>query len=148
MPEHEKSNQDIKEIGTYSIYQLNDSPELRYHRFTSLDSLEKDKLSIDKANYNLVYTETLKSTDTLDSIYTKFNTDHPNDFFGHSLSISDIISVSKDGKDTTYYVDTFGFKEIPNFHEKPSIRQLLDDIKHNEPKPIAKSKTKSNDLEV
>ena len=144
MPEHENN----KEINTYSIYQLNDSPELHYHRFTSLDSLEKDKLSIDKANYNLVYTDTLKSDDTLDSIYMKFNTDHPNDFFGHSLSISDIVSINKEGKATAYYVDTFGFREIPNFHEKPSIRQLLDDIKHNEPKPTAKPKSKSNDLEV
>ena len=66
-------------------------------------------------NYELVYTAPLTEKDDLESIYTRFNIDHPADFKGHSLSVSDIVVLHQDGKDTAHYCDRFGFSQVPEF---------------------------------
>lgn len=66
-------------------------------------------------NYELVYTAELAAGTSLEDIYTRFNINHPHDFKGHSLSVSDIVVLHQNGQDTAYYVDSIGFKELPEF---------------------------------
>ena len=79
------------------------------YRFEPLDAIRNNGLSVKPENYELVYTAPLTEQDSLESIYTRFNIDHPADFKGHSLSVSDIVVLHQDGKDTAHYCDRFGF---------------------------------------
>lgn len=81
----------------------------------SLDWLEKKGLPVDRDNYQMVYAAELSPGETLEDIYTRFNIDHPEDFKGHSLSVSDVVVLHEKGSDTAYYVDSIGFKEVPDF---------------------------------
>lgn len=117
-----------REDQTYSIYQLKSGDETRDYRFESLGHLEARGLSVDPALYTLVYTAPLTDWDTLDSIFQKFNIDHPSDFTGHSLSVSDIIALRKKDETTAYYVDAFGFREVP-FNTVDKEVTIVDDEK-------------------
>ena len=100
---------------TFSIYQLKGGDETLDYRFEPLDSIHRNGLSVDPANYELVYTAPLTERDSLEGIYTRFNMDRPADFTGHSLSVSDIVVLHQDGKDTAHYCDRFGFSQVPEF---------------------------------
>ena len=100
---------------SFSIYQLKGGDETLDYRFEPLDSIHRNGLSVDPANYELVYTAPLTERDSLESIYTRFNMDRPADFTGHSLSVSDIVVLHQDGKDTAHYCDRFGFSQVPEF---------------------------------
>ena len=93
-------------IDTYSIYQLKDSADTRDYRFEPLDRLEQRGLSVAHENYNLVYADKLTSEDTLEGLYQKFNLNHPEDFKGHSLSVSDVVVLCENGKETAHYCDS------------------------------------------
>ncbi len=80
-------------VNNFSIYQLKHNEITRDLRFTSLNQLRTAGLPIVRANYDLVYTAPLSAHETLDSIYTKFNINHPADFTGHSLSVSDVVTI-------------------------------------------------------
>ncbi|MDL2233180.1 DUF3849 domain-containing protein [Ruminococcaceae bacterium OttesenSCG-928-L11] len=99
----------------FAIYQLKDGDELRYHRFASMNQLESDNLTVDRANYNLVYAAPLLPTDTPEEIYRQFNLAHPHDYTGRSVSVSDVIVIQQDGDLTSHYVDNTGFAELPAF---------------------------------
>ena len=115
---------DMKEY--FAIYQLKMDEDLHFHRFTGTSLLEKDNLEIQpKSKYDLMYAgsmlelskqENFKDLmDMLDYIFEVFNIDKPEDFKGHSLSVSDVI-VLNDGVETkAFYVDDIGFIEIENF---------------------------------
>lgn len=113
------------ENNTYEIYQLKSNQITRDFRFEGTDYLKKHGFKVDKENYDLVYHAPLDKKDTLDSIYEKFNLYHPADFRGHSLSVSDVVVFHKDGIDTAYYVDTFGFAEVPEFLQVQLKEQLI-----------------------
>ena len=100
---------------TFSIYQLKSGDETLDYRFEPLDAIRRNGLSVDQANYELVYTAPLTERDDLESIYTRFNIDRPADFTGYSLSVSDIVVLHQDGKDTAHYCDRFGFSQVPEF---------------------------------
>lgn len=100
---------------TYSIYQLIHSDSTDPYLFMSYDWVERKGLSVERDNYQMVYSAELMPGDTLNTLYEKFNLDHPADFKGHSLSVSDVVVLHKDGRDTAYYVDSIGFKELPDF---------------------------------
>ena len=100
---------------TFSIYQLKPGDTTRDYRFEPLDAIRNNGLSVKPENYELVYTAPLTEQDSLESIYTRFNIDHPADFKGHSLSVSDIVVLHQDGKDTAHYCDRFGFSQVPEF---------------------------------
>lgn len=103
---------------TFSIYQLKESDKLRDYSFRSMSELQKYGLSVERGNYELVYTAPLTAADTLDRLYERFNINHPADFKGHSMSVSDVVVVlQRDGIVTSHYVDDFGFKELPAFLE-------------------------------
>ncbi len=107
--------------GRFGIYQLKDTEETRDIRFMSMDYLEMKGIPVSRENYTLVYTGELREGMSLEDIYTQFNVDHPADFTGHSLSVSDVVVLHQDGKNTSHYVDSVGYREIPEFTKELSI---------------------------
>ena len=105
----------------FAIYQLKDGDELRDYRFEGLDWLKSRGLSVERDNYNFVYTEPFtqyaSQRDRLEEIWERFNNDHPADFKGHSLSVSDIVAIKQNGVVTYHYCDSYDFKELPQFAE-------------------------------
>ena len=143
-------------ISAYSIYQLDLSDSTDDLRFMSLDWLEKKGLPVDRDNYQMVYAAELSPGETLEDIYTRFNIDHPEDFKGHSLSVSDVVVLHEKGSDTAYYVDSIGFKEVPDFlggarqpeaKRDVSLRELLDDAKKQAAKAEPKTPEKKKEPE-
>ena len=110
---------------TYSIYQLKHGDETRDLRFEPYDRLQATGNVVDKANYELVYSAELTPGTSLEDIYTRFNIDHPKDFKGHSLSVSDVVVLHQNGQDTAHYVDSFGYKSVPEFLQEQ--KQLTPD---------------------
>ena len=110
---------------TYSIYQLKHGDETRDLRFEPYDRLQVTGNVVDKANYELIYSAELTPGTSLEDIYTRFNIDHPKDFKGHSLSVSDVVVLHQDGQDTAHYVDSFGYKSVPEFLQEQ--KQLTPD---------------------
>ena len=102
-------------VGSFSIYQLKGGNETLDYRFEPLDTIRNNGLSVKPENYEQVYTAPLTAKDNLESIYTRFNVDRPADFTGHSLSVSDIVVLHQNGKDTAHYCDRFGFSQVPEF---------------------------------
>ena len=111
---------------TFSIYQLKRGDETRDLRFEPYDRLQATGHAVDRANYELIYTAPLAPDTSLEDIYTRFNLDHPADFKGHSLSVSDIVVLHQNGKDTAHYVDSIGYREVPEFFKEQG-RQLTPD---------------------
>ena len=110
---------------TFSIYQLKHGDETRDLRFEPYDRLQVTGNVVDKANYELIYSAELTPGTSLEDIYTRFNIDHPKDFKGHSLSVSDVVVLHQDGQDTAHYVDSFGYKSVPEFLQEQ--KQLTPD---------------------
>ena len=111
---------------TFSIYQLKREDETWDLRFEPYDRLQATGHAVDRANYELIYTAPLAPDTSLEDIYTRFNLDHPADFKGHSLSVSDIVVLHQNGKDTAHYVDSIGYQEVPEFF-KEQAQQLTPD---------------------
>lgn len=84
-------------------------------RQTPYERLQAAGLTVDRANYDLVYTAPLNQNTSLEDIYRTFNIDQPKDFKGHSLSVSDVVVLHQNGQDTAHYVDSFGFTQVPEF---------------------------------
>ena len=110
---------------TFSIYQLKHGDETRDLRFEPYDRLQATGNVVDKANYELVYSAELTPGTSLEDIYTRFNIDHPKDFKGHSLSVSDVVVLHQNGQDAAHYVDSFGYKNVPEFLQEQ--KQLTPD---------------------
>ena len=107
-----------KAQGRFQIYQLPDGEKYHGVRFEGLDRLKAEGVQLNKDDYELVYEGIVgefRGNATLEGIFTQFNTNQPADFTGHSLSVSDVIVISVDDKDTAYYCDSFGFAEMPEF---------------------------------
>ena len=100
---------------TFSIYQIKGGDETRDLRFEPYDRLIASGHRVDVKNYALVYSAPLTPGTSLEDIYTRFNIDHPKDFKGHSLSVSDVVVLHQNGQDTAHYVDSFGYKDVPEF---------------------------------
>ena len=100
---------------SYGIYQLARREETMDLRFEPFDRLQATGHTVDRANYELVYTAPLTKDMTLGGIWQKFNIDRPADFKGHSLSVSDIVVLHQNGENTAHYVDSIGFQQVPEF---------------------------------
>ena len=124
----------------YGIYQLKHNPELDHLRFEGTESLKrmgitKDNFDVIKPeNYELIYVGELSELqeqtqgETLEAIYEQFNIAHPEDYRGHSLSVSDIVVLHQNGKNSAHFVDSFGFTRLPDF------MQTLEGVKEQEEK--------------
>ena len=111
----------------FSIYQEPPGPEGRDFRYRSYEELQADGLSVDRKNYQLIYSAPLDKDITLDEIYRRFNMEHPADYKGHSLSMGDIVVFRQDGKQTAYYVDEGAdYRQVPEFFAQPE-KQLTPD---------------------
>ena len=100
---------------TFSIFQIKGGDETRDLRFEPYDRLTATGHRVDPKNYALVYSAELTEGTSLEDIYTRFNIDHPKDFKGHSLSVSDVVVLHQNGQDTAHYVDSFGYKDVSEF---------------------------------
>lgn len=115
-----------KAQGTFKIYQLPSGEKYHGVRFESMDRLKADGVQLNKDDYELMYEGELaefNGNTTLEGLFAQFNNDRPDDFFGHSLSVSDVIVISVDGKDTAYFCDSFGFTEMPEFFREKKLVQ-------------------------
>ena len=117
------------ETNSFAIYQLKDNEEFRSHHFTGTKELETLGLTIDRANYNLVYVgklgESTSLNHTLNKIYEQFNIHRPEDFTGHSLSVSDVVSLNVDGVVSSHFVDSFGFERQPLFLRDIEVTEFI-----------------------
>lgn len=119
-----------RQIEAYEIYQLKKDPKNRSRQFASYNRLIMHGQTVKRSNYEKVYAGTLKSGESLDSIYERFNFYHPDDFRGHSLSVSDVIVLHQNNREQAYYVDSFGFRQVPEFFaDSPlkKVEELLED---------------------
>ena len=132
-PEQEAEKAAEPDKDTFSIYQLKRGDETRDFRFEPYDRLQAAGNVVDKANYELVYSAELTPGTSLEDIYTRFNIDHPKDFKGHSLSVSDVVVLHQNGQDAAHYVDSFGYKEVPEFlQEQTQQPEKINPLKHVE----------------
>ena len=103
----------------FLIYQIRRGGELDAYRFMNYDYLQSKGVTPERGGYDAIYTGGFmdygNARTNLDMIYQRFNVDHPADFKGHSLSVSDIVALKKDGVVSCHYVDSIGFRELPNF---------------------------------
>lgn len=112
--EREQNQEKIVEP-TYEIWQLKNIPENRDLAFESTDHLKAIGKTVDKENYELVYSGKLEEGIGLEDLYTKFNIAHPDDFRGHSMSVSDVVVIKDVTGEHAHFVDSFGFTEVPEF---------------------------------
>lgn len=122
----------------YGIYQLKHNPELKHLRFEGTESLKRMGITKDNfdaikpENYELIYVGNLSELqeqtqgETLEAIYEKFNIAHPEDYRGHSLSVSDIVVLHQNGENSAHFVDSLGFTGLPDF------MQTLEGVKEQE----------------
>jgi len=130
--EYAAAGYEAPEQDSFSIYQIKSGDETRDYRFEPFDRLQATGRSVDRANYDLVYTAPLDSKTTLEDIYRTFNIDHPADFKGHSLSVSDVVVLHQGGKDTAHYCDSFGFQQVPEFLRENPLRTAELSTEQNE----------------
>ena len=150
----------------YGIYQLKHNPELNHLRFEGTESLKrmgitKDNFDVIKPeNYELIYVGELSELqeqtqgETLEAIYEKFNIAHPEDYRGHSLSVSDIVILHQNGENSAHFVDSFGFTGLPDFMQtlegvkelEAEIETSGQDVQKSEPEK-QKPETSDNTLE-
>ena len=112
---------------SFSIYQLKRGDETRDLRFEPYDRLTATGHTVDPANYDLIYSAPLAPGTSLEDIFTRFNLDHPADFKGHSLSISDVVVLHQNGQDTAHYVDSIGYRQTPEFLQPKQEMTLTPD---------------------
>lgn len=123
----EKENQLFDGNGEhYGIYQLKKSEE-RTYQFMGMREASSFGFEIHGEDYELIYSDRLGMEETLNSLYEKFNINHPQDFTGHSLSVSDVVVMRKNGESKAYYVDSLGFTELPEFiHERLRLQEVFN----------------------
>ena len=109
----------------YGIYQLKENEETSKFIFQNSDWHVRHNIDITRENYNLVYAAQLKENMDLESLYTLFNLDKPADFKGHSMSVSDVVVISKGGNVTSHFVDSFGFTDVPNFADGEKAKEKI-----------------------
>ena len=113
---------------SFSIYQLKRGDETRDLRFEPYDRLTAAGHAVDPANYDLIYSAPLAPGTSLGAIFTRFNIDHPKDFKGHSLSVSDVVVLHQNGQDTAHYVDSIGYRQTPEFLQPQNYLKHVEDI--------------------
>ena len=113
---------------SFSIYQLKRGDETRDLRFEPYDRLTAAGHAVDPANYDLIYSAPLAPGTSLEAIFTRFNIDHPKDFKGHSLSVSDVVVLHQNGQDTAHYVDSIGYRQTPEFLQPQNYLKHVEDI--------------------
>ena len=114
---YEKSSEELMFAGEerYALYQLNTESKDVPYEFMGMDFVKDHGMEVTAADYKCVYSGILYDSVSLDELYSIFNQNHPADFKGHSMSVSDVVIVNRDGDMKAYYVDSFGFADLPDF---------------------------------
>ena len=114
---YEKSSEELMFAGEerYALYQLNTESKDVPYEFMGMDFVEDHGMEVTAVDYKCVYSGILHDSVSLDELYSIFNQNHPADFKGHSMSVSDVVIVNRDGDMKAYYVDSFGFADLPDF---------------------------------
>ena len=99
----------------YAIYHVDEDTPGKQHLFMNMAMVKEDGITIDAANYKCVYSGRLHENEKLDDLYAVFNDNPPADYKAHSMSVSDVIITNRGGDMQAYYVDRFGFAELPDF---------------------------------
>ena len=102
----------------FEIFQLKENMENRQFYFMDLSFWQSEGVAVEHTRYDVTYTAPLDEKTTLDDIYCRFNIDRPSDFFGHSLSVSDVVVLHRKGKTDSYFVDNIGFQPVTDFFKK------------------------------
>lgn len=110
----------------YAVYQIISGTKGKDYRFMGLDFVVSHDMKVDAADYGYVYGGRLSGEETLDSLYEKFNVSHPEGYEGHSLSVSDVVVLQREGEAKAYYVDSFGFQELPDFVQERLHEAKMD----------------------
>ena len=141
---------------SYCIYQLKRNDETAELLFMSSNYLREHDLAVSYENYDAVYSGQLSGTETLDDLYMKFNIERPQDFTGHSLSVSDIVALRQNGVVSCHYVDSIGFADVPSFIPENYLKNaemameddygMIDGVINNGPKEQPEVKAKVSDL--
>ena len=113
------------ESGRFAIYQMDTGGEHTY-QFMGFESAQELGYTIEGKDYKMVYTGSWVPMITLDNIFERFNIDRPDDFHGHSLSVSDVVVTKQAEEIKAYYVDSFGFQELPDF-----VQQRMEILENN-----------------
>lgn len=100
---------------TYEILQIQDGSDGEQYRFWGMNYVKETGLQVNVSDYESKYQGKLKPGETLDTLYERFNIHRPEDFTGHSLSVSDVIVLESGGDKKAFYVDSFGFCEVKDF---------------------------------
>ena len=99
----------------FAIYHIDENTIGKEHLFRGLDYVKEHGLEVDAANYKCVYSDRMLASDNLDGLYATFNDNPPADYKAHSMSVSDVVIMHQNGDVKAYYVDRFGFEELPDF---------------------------------
>ena len=132
----------------FAIYQVKHTDELRDIRYEGLEWLQSIGQTVQRDNYELVYTAPLLPSDlkgdTAEQLFYRFNNEHPADYRHPSMSVSDIVAIKRDGKVSCHYCDSFGFEQVPGFLPDNPLKNaemvveddygMIDGIINNGPK--------------
>lgn len=115
----------------YAIYHVDEGTPGKQHLFMNMAMVKEDGITIDAANYKCVYSSRLHENEKLDDLYAMFNDNPPADYKAHSMSVSDVIITNRGGDMQAYYVDRFGFAELPDFAaQREKILDIVPDIEN------------------
>ena len=115
----------------YAIYHVDEDTLGKQHLFMNMAMVKEDGITIDAANYKCVYSGRLHENEKLDDLYAMFNDNPPADYKAHSMSVSDVIITNRGGDMQAYYVDRFGFAELPDFAaQREKILDIVPDIEN------------------
>jgi antirestriction protein ArdC/proteasome lid subunit RPN8/RPN11 len=115
----------------YAIYHVDEDTPGKQHLFMNMAMVKEDGITIDAANYKCVYSGRLHENEKLDDLYSMFNDNPPADYKAHSMSVSDVIITNRGGDMQAYYVDRFGFAELPDFAaQREKILDIVPDIEN------------------
>lgn len=115
----------------YAIYHVDEGTPGKQHLFMNMAMVKEDGITIDAANYKCVYSGRLHENEKLDDLYAVFNDNPPADYKAHSMSVSDVIITNRGGNMQAYYVDRFGFAELPEFAaQREKILDIVPEIEN------------------
>lgn len=115
----------------YAIYHVDEDTPGKQHLFMNMAMVKEDGITIDAANYKCVYSGRLHENEKLDDLYAVFNDNPPADYKAHSMSVSDVIITNHGGDMQAYYVDRFGFAELPDFAaQREKILDIVPEIEN------------------
>ena len=115
----------------YAIYHVDEDTPGKQHLFMNMAMVKEDGITIDAANYKCVYSGRLHENEKLDDLYAVFNDNPPADYKAHSMSVSDVIITNRGGDMQAYYVDRFGFAELPEFAaQREKILDIVPEIEN------------------